>query len=76
MLDEERVDPPNEEAEVQSKGMEVKSSVPFSQLFRFAEGKDRFAIFLAIVCASIHGCTIPLFPVVFGIIVDSFDPTE
>jgi len=55
---------------------EVKPSVPFSQLFRFAEGKDKLAIFVAIVCACLHGGMTPLFPVVFGGMINSFDPTQ
>eukprot|EP00045_Choanoeca_perplexa_P017639 m.260542 g.260542 ORF g.260542 m.260542 type:complete len:1285 (+) comp17591_c0_seq13:3177-7031(+) len=46
--------------------------VPFSQLFRYADGIDKLYLFLGALAALTHGALQPVFIIVFGDIVDDF----
>ncbi|KNC73520.1 hypothetical protein SARC_13922, partial [Sphaeroforma arctica JP610] len=48
-------------------------SVPFFQLFKFADKYDMAMISVAIISSCIHGAMMALFATVFGDIFDSYD---
>lgn len=51
-------------------------TVPYGQLFRYATLPDRLYLFVASVCAALHGALMLVLTVVFGRVVDSFAGTQ
>lgn len=51
---------------------EKPPSVKYSQLYQYATRNEKILIFVAFLCAALHGCIQPLFTVLFGAIIDSF----
>eukprot|EP00178_Gracilaria_changii_P000812 TRINITY_DN1103_c0_g2_i1.p1 TRINITY_DN1103_c0_g2~~TRINITY_DN1103_c0_g2_i1.p1 ORF type:complete len:1314 (+),score=235.26 TRINITY_DN1103_c0_g2_i1:425-4366(+) len=49
--------------------------VKFLQLFRYANRTEKIYIFISCICAIIHGAIQPMFTILFGGIIDSFQGT-
>ena len=64
-----------EEAAEGKKGPKM-NSVALSELFKYAETKDKCLIFIAAILACLHGIMIPLFSVVLGRVTDDFTPDK
>ncbi len=63
-----------EAKEAKDKKAAEEKKVPFSQLFRYADGLDKVFIFLGTVGAMLMGASIPVFSIVFGKLINSISP--
>lgn len=55
---------------------EKPKEVPFSKLFKYAEGIDIFWMIIGLIAAFGNGISMPLFALIFGEMIDSFKPTS
>ena len=64
----------HEELKAEAKAKERR--VPILSLWRFALPRERVLLALAVAASVAHGALMPLFTVLFGDVIDAFDPTE
>ncbi|XP_060726456.1 ATP-dependent translocase ABCB1-like [Tachysurus vachellii] len=81
--DENPESPPQEESKSKSKTKKIKKkksdkpkepvkSVGLFQLFRYATCPEVFLMLIALLCAAVHGASLPIMCIVFGQMTDSF----
>eukprot|EP01133_Synstelium_polycarpum_P000374 gene374-436_t len=56
--------------------IDASEAVPFSQLFRFADNIDKVLMLFGTLAALANGAAMPLVSVVFGDIIDAFNPLK
>ena len=53
-----------------------KFKLPVRKLFRFAEREDYILMIIGAIAAALNGAIMPLFAIVFGELLDSFQATD